>query len=65
MKRFACLIVVLVWTSKSFFTIQGAIKFLNELPQERSLEAKVFEDKLVYVVYRIEEDLPVPVKDEK
>jgi hypothetical protein len=59
------LIVVLVWTSKSFFTIQGAVKFLNELPQERSVEAKIFEDKFVYVVYRIEEDVPVPVKSEQ
>lgn len=53
------LLITLIWTHKSFYTVAGAIQFLNQLPEARSLEAKVFADKSVYrVYYRIEEELP-------
>jgi hypothetical protein len=34
-------LVVLVWAMKSFHTFDGVLEFLNQLPPERAIEAKV------------------------
>ena len=58
------LIVALVWTSKFCFTRAQVTQFLNQLPNERSVEAKVVENKGFIVFYRVEEELPVPADKE-
>lgn len=48
-------LVVLVWAMKSFYTFDGVLAFLNQLPPERALEAKVACTDLTmpcYVFYR-------------
>lgn len=35
------LILLLVWVSQSFFTIDDMVKFLNGLPEDRAKEAKI------------------------
>lgn len=34
-------LVVLIWAMKSFQTFDGVLEFLNQLPPERAVEAKV------------------------
>ena len=34
-------ILALIWVSKQFFAINDMVKFLNDLPPDRALEAKV------------------------
>ena len=56
-------ILALVWTSEWFFTHGAAAQFLNTLPAERALEAKVScaPGSGCTVFFRIERDLKVPV----
>lgn len=52
------LMVVLIWTCQEFFTKGGVIKFLNSLPPERAIEAKVVGLDTTYpifVFYRVEQ----------
>ena len=55
----------IIWVTKSFFTIDGMINFLNTLPIQRQMEAKVFVINSTrsfmgnfsdpyYLIYRIE-----------
>ena len=34
-------ILVLVWVSKGFFTIDSMVSFINTLPLERAVESKI------------------------
>lgn len=48
---------VLVWMVKEFLTSNGAVEFLNSLPPERALEAKVSVSdpfNFIFVFYRAE-----------
>ena len=65
MKRL--LLILLVWQTRSFFTSRGAAQFLNSLPPERAIEAKVICELggPWYVVYRSEMDVNVPTPEEK
>lgn len=35
------MLLVLVWVAKSFFTIEDMMRFINQLPLERAMEAKI------------------------
>lgn len=61
--RSLCLLTTLVWVHKSFLTAAGAVEFLNKLPEERAMEAKIVcWDARCIVAFRIEEELP-PVEE--
>lgn len=47
----------LMWVTKSFFTVGSVAKFLNTLPAERQLEAKIIAMDVfpIIVFYRIEQ----------
>ena len=59
------LLLVLVWQAKFFFTAHGAAEFLNSLPAEIALEAKVTCDNGCWVLYRSMRDLRVPAPEAK
>lgn len=42
-------LLVLVWVMKDFATMRGLIAFLNTLPEQRQLEAKIVTDDAVGV----------------
>lgn len=49
--------IVLVWMCETFFTRSGVVEFLNTLPPERAIEAKVTIPDVgqhFYVFYRVE-----------
>lgn len=61
LSKIASLLVVLIWTHKSFLTAEQVCRFLNALSAERGAEAQVVLVRGGYeVFYRIEEEMPVP-----